>query len=156
MKYWRDLGLCSRHERHVRDPDNLHLFSVLLVFFIGDSSVLARNPKRVERMNNRLACVLGRKDLLILIVLKVAVGQVPIVFRGYSVVSYNSTEVFRLDLCNFPGEHFENNVEALWERYRVWRTHDRQNMGQSSERGCWSRGPWAGKVDQMNPYASTK
>ena len=40
--------VCSRHERHVRDFDNLPLLNALLVLLAGDYFVLAGDPKRVE------------------------------------------------------------------------------------------------------------
>jgi len=62
-------SLHLRHISHVRDFDNLPLFNALLVLFTGDLFVLDRN------------C--NRGNLLIFIVLKVAVGQISVVFCGF-------------------------------------------------------------------------
>jgi len=47
---------------------------VLLIFFANNFLVLARNRERVGRTGLRLGFLLGWGDLLVLIVLKVAVG----------------------------------------------------------------------------------
>ena len=67
--------------------------------------VLAGNRKWVGRTNPRL----GRGDLIILLVLKVAVGQISVVFRGFFFVDC-FLEVFRLGLREVPEEYFETMV----------------------------------------------
>ena len=95
----------SRHERHVRDFDKLPLFGMLLVFLREDLVVFARGRKRVERMSLVFARVLERGDLLVLIVLKVAVGQISVVFGRFFVFDFFLAEVFRLGLRKVTEEH---------------------------------------------------
>lgn len=70
----------SRYERHVRDFDHLPLFDALLVVLAKDLFLAWNREGILERMNFRLCCGLERRDLLVLVVLQVAVGQIPVVF----------------------------------------------------------------------------
>ena len=99
----------SRHECYVRDFDDLSFFDVLLVFLTEDPFVFTENVKWVERPDLRLPRVLERGDPLVFIVLKVAVGQVPVVFRRFFVNCF-LTEVFRLGLGKISEEYFENDT----------------------------------------------
>jgi hypothetical protein len=86
--------LHSRQERHVRDFDNLPLFNVFLVLLTTeDLPALTWNSRRVAHMDLRLDCALGRGNLIILIVLKVAVRDISVVFRRLLVVNYILAEV---------------------------------------------------------------
>ena len=109
-EYWEITSLRSRHERHVRDLDNFPLFNVLFVLLTNNLAVSAGNPKRVERMDLLLVCACKRGDLLILIFLKVAIGQISVVFCGFFVADFFLAEVFRSRLCKVPEEHFENDT----------------------------------------------
>jgi len=107
------LGLHSRYERHVEDFDDLSFFDALLVLFTQDSFILARSVERVEWISPLLVRVFERGDLLVLVVLKVAVGQISIVFRRFIVIDFFRAEGFRLGLRKVPEEHFENNTVRL-------------------------------------------
>jgi len=98
--------LRSRHERHVRDFDDLPFFDVFLILFTEDPFILAANGKWDKRINPGLARVSERGDLLVLIVLKVAVGRISVVFGRFFVINFFLAEVLRLGLREVPEEHF--------------------------------------------------
>ena len=95
----------SRHERHVRDFHNLPPFNAFLMFFARNLLVFVGDHERV----GRTGLLLGRSDLIILIILKVAIGQIAIVLRRPFVVEC-FPEVPRLRLCEVSEEYFETMV----------------------------------------------
>jgi len=96
----------SRHERHVRDFDDLPFFDALLVFFTDDPFIFARDTEWVEQMNLRRIRAFERGDLLVLIFLEVAVRQISVVFRRLFVIDFLA-EISRLGFRKIPEEHFE-------------------------------------------------
>ena len=98
-------NLHSRHERHVRDFGDLPLINAFLVLFAKNFLVLVRDHERV----GRTGLLLGRGGLIILIVLKVAIGQIAVVLRRSLFVKC-FLEVPRLRLCKVSEEYFETMV----------------------------------------------
>ena len=101
-------SLHSRHERHVRDLDNLPLVNAFLAVF-PDNLDFVGNHKRTGRTSLRLSFLRKRSDLPVLIVLKVAVGHISVVFRRFFFIDC-FLEIFRLGLCEVPEKYFETMV----------------------------------------------
>ena len=79
------------------------------MLFAGNFFVLSENSKRVRRTSLRFGFLLDRNEPFVLVVLKVAVGQMTVVFCRFFFVD-RFVEVSRLRFCEVPEEYFETMV----------------------------------------------
>ena len=94
----RSLVCCSRHEGYVRDFDYFIFFNTLLVF-LANNLVLAGNRKWIEL-----------PDFLVLIVFKVAVGQISVVFCNFFLVVECFIRIFGLGPFKIPEQTFKGTL----------------------------------------------
>lgn len=91
MKAGETVRLHSRHVRNIRNFDDLPLLDALLLLIATGISDASDNVHRVRHF--RFACTSGRGGLLVVIILEVAIGQIPVLFRSFVFVD-RSVEVF--------------------------------------------------------------